>query len=301
MVGRDINDHKLESMGVLIRYGNILVPSNGGIILFGKNPARERFFPDARIRCARFSGTEKVDFIDRLDIEGTVLNAMTGVTKFIRRNTRMAAKIEGMQRRNIPEYPVVALREALTNAVAHTDYTLGGMQIMVAIFSDHLEIQNPGMLPFGMTLEELKSGVSKIRNPVIARVLRELDYMEKWGTGYKRIIDDCDAEGSPYPKWHELSIVMRVVFKPNPVILEKTPMDAPVNVPVNVSMNERQKWFINQMNKGISVKAKDISEKYDVSLKTGRRDIKFLIDKEIIEFFGSPKKGFYRFSGKSKQ
>ncbi len=161
-VGRKIDDSKLETLGVLIRYGKRLIPSNGGMILFGKMPVRDRYFPDAQIRCARFAGKEKVDFIDRLDIEGTVLDALTEVPKFIRRNTSMAAKIEGMQRRNITEYPVIALREALTNAVAHTDYSLRGMQIMVAIFSDRLEIQNPGMLPFGMTLDDLKSGVSKI-------------------------------------------------------------------------------------------------------------------------------------------
>ena len=103
----------------------------------------------------------KRDSIDRLDIEGTVLDALIEVHKFIRRNTRMGAKIESMQRQDIPEYPVVALREALTIAVAHTDNTLRGMQIMLAILSDWLEIQNPGMLPFGMTLDDLKSGVSK--------------------------------------------------------------------------------------------------------------------------------------------
>ena len=219
-VVREIDDSKLESLGVLIRYGKTLIPSNGGMILFGRTPVRDRYFPDAQVRCARFAGTEKVDFIDRLDIEGTVLDALTEVPKFIRRNTRMAAKIEGMQRQDIPEYPVIALREALTNAVAHTDYTLRGMQIMVAIFSDRLEIQNPGMLPFGMTLNDLKSGVSKIRNPVIARVLRELDYMEKWGTGYKRIIEDCDGGGYPHPEWQELSTAMRIKFQPHPIQVE---------------------------------------------------------------------------------
>jgi ATP-dependent DNA helicase RecG len=292
-IGREIDDAKLESLGVLICYGTILIPSNGGMILFGRMPVRDRYFPDTQVRCARFAGTEKVDFIDRLDIEGTVLDALTEVPKFIRRNTRMAAKIEGMQRQDIPEYPVVSLREALTNAVAHTDYTLRGMQIMVAIFSDRLEIQNPGMLPFGMTLDDLKSGVSKIRNPVIARMLRELDYMEKWGTGYKRIIEDCDAGGYPHPEWQELSTVMRVKFQPTPIAAEKIMHDVPVDVPVNVPVNERQRWFLEQLNKGIPVKAADISEKFSVSLKTARRDIKYLIDYQILEFSGPPKTGQY--------
>jgi ATP-dependent DNA helicase RecG len=160
------------------------------------------------------------------------------------------------------------------------------------IFSDRLEIQNPGMLPFGMTLDDMKSGVSKIRNPVIARVLRELDYMEKWGTGYKRIIEDCDDGGYPHPEWQELSMVMRVKFQPTQIPAEKIKHDVPVNVPVN----ERQKWFLDHLELGLRVKAKAINEKFDVSLKTARRDIKYLMDNDIIVFSGSPKTGFYKLS-----
>jgi predicted HTH transcriptional regulator len=120
-----------------------------------------------------------------------------------------------MRRRDIPEYPSIALREALVNAVAHTDYALTGMQIMVAVFADRLEIQNPGMLPFGMTLEDLRAGVSRIRNPVIARVLRELKRMETWGSGYKRIAADCGSGGYATPEWIELGSALRVVFRPH--------------------------------------------------------------------------------------
>jgi predicted HTH transcriptional regulator len=214
-VGRDVDQAKLESLGVLIRYGRSVVPSNGGMILFGRAAARQRRFPDARVRCARFAGSDKAEFIDRLDFEGTVLDALEDVPHFIRRNTRMAARIEGMRRRDIPEYPSIALREALVNAVAHTDYSLTGMQIMVAVFADRLEIQNPGMLPFGMTLEDLRAGVSRIRNPVIARVLRELERMETWGSGYRRIAADCGSGGYATPEWIELGSAMRVVFRPH--------------------------------------------------------------------------------------
>jgi len=62
--GREIDEAKLESLGVLIRYGKELVPSNGGMILFGRNKARQRRFPDAQVRCARFKGTGKADFLD---------------------------------------------------------------------------------------------------------------------------------------------------------------------------------------------------------------------------------------------
>lgn len=215
-VGREIDAAKLESLGVLIRYGKERVPSNGGVLLFGRDEVRRRHFPDAVFRCARFVGAAGAQFLDQADFEGPVLAGIDEAIKFVRRNTRLAARIEGLRRRDIPEYPPGALREALVNAVAHTDYSLSGMNLRVAVYDDRLEVENPGALPFGLTVADLKAGVSRIRNPVIARVLRELELMEKWGSGYKRMRDECAPNGYPLPEWIELSAVVRCVFKPHP-------------------------------------------------------------------------------------
>ena len=102
-MGRKIDEQKLESLGVLVAYAGRRVLSYGGVILFGTDTARQRYFPDARVSCARFRGTDKAEFIDRMDIGGSVLDAVEQVPKFIRRNTRLAAKIEAMRRRDIPE------------------------------------------------------------------------------------------------------------------------------------------------------------------------------------------------------
>ena len=100
--GRKINERKLESLGLIVPYAGRLVVSHGGLILFGLDVVRERYFPDARVSCARFRGTDKTEFIDRMDIEGSVLDAVELAPKFIRRNTRLSAKIENMQREDIP-------------------------------------------------------------------------------------------------------------------------------------------------------------------------------------------------------
>ena len=179
------------------------------------NKYRNQYFPDARVSCARFRGTDKSDFIDRLDIDGSILDAIESVPKFIMRNTRLYSKIEIFRREDIPAYSELAVREVLVNALSHTDYSLTGMRIMVSIYSDRMEIQNPGMFPFGMTLEDFKAGVSKVRNRVIARVFRELGLMEEWGSGYRRIVNSCRSGGYPEPEWVELGSVMRVVFYPH--------------------------------------------------------------------------------------
>lgn len=207
---------KLKSLGLLVKHGNQTVPSNAGIILFANEETRFHQFADARVSCARFAGTEKVEFIDRLDIEGGLLTAIEEVPKFIRRNTRMAAEIKDIRRRDIPEYPVLAVREALLNALLHSDYSMQGSRILVAIFSDHLDITNPGMLPLGITLEDFKNGVSSVRNKVIARVFEKIELVEQWGSGYKRIMDICASESYPEPKWEEFGSAVRVTFYPHP-------------------------------------------------------------------------------------
>lgn len=213
--GRDLNEEKMRSLGILVQSGNRLVPSIGGLILFGKQEVRQQLIPSAKVVCARFRGDDKVDFIDRYQVEGTILDAVDAVTKFIARNTRLSAEISGIRRKDIFEYPPIAIREVLINSLAHCDYSITGSCIQIAIFNNRLEVQNPGMLPFGFTLEDLKSGVSRVRNRVIVRVFSELSLMEEWGSGYKRIIEACHSGGYLEPEWQEFGTSLRVIFYPH--------------------------------------------------------------------------------------
>ncbi len=294
-VGRQIDQAKLESLGVLAPYAGSLAVSNGGLILFGKEGPRLRHFPDARVSCARFLRTSKAEFLDRLDIEGTILDAVTEVPKFIRRNTRMAAEITGMQRRDIPEYSEIALREVFVNALVHADYSLTGMRTLVSIYDDRMDVQNPGMLPFGMTLEDFKSGVSRVRNRVIARVFRELNLIEEWGSGYLRITEACHAGGYPLPDWQEFGPALRTVLRPHPKISQaQVEAHVPTNVPINVPINDRQAWFLEQLRAGSKTRAADLAGHWKITEKTAKRDLAALKDKDLIEFVGPLKTGYYR-------
>ena len=84
----------------------------------------------------------------------------------------------------------------MVNAVAHADYSQHGAPIRIAVFDDRLEVENPGLLPFGLTLEDLPRGVSKLRNRVIGRVFHELALVEHWGSGAQRMIATCREAGS---------------------------------------------------------------------------------------------------------
>ncbi len=306
---RPLNVSALESLGMLAHQGGRRVASNAGVILFGTTEARERCFPDARISCARFLGRGKSEFLDRQEMDG-LLDALVGVPKFIARNTRLASRINGMQREDVSEYSAVALREVLVNAVAHADYALSGMRFFVSIFSDRLEIQSPGMLPFGMTLENFKDGVSRIRNRAICRVLREMRFMEEWGSGYQRIIESCRLGGYPEPEWQELGACIRVVFPSRPVLFPDEPVGSvtanepvndPVNEPVNDPANARQRWILNQLGQGVPVKVESIVQRWGVSPATAKRDIAALRQRKIIEFFGAPKTGVYKLTTSKEQ
>ena len=264
-IGRAVSQAHLASLGVLVPQAGRLTPSHGGLILFGRDAPRQRLFPEARVSCARFRGVERVDFLDRLDIEGTVLEALEETPKFIRRNTRLAARIVTMRRQDISEYPEVALREVLVNAVAHADYSITGMRIRVAIYANRLEVENPGLLPFGMTLDDLKAGVSRIRNRVIVRVLRELGLVEEWGTGYRRVTQACEAGGYPPPTWQELGSALRVIFQPHPEAANEASEQSDVSDAAYVPINET----VNEIHEAVSGVYEAVSEVNETVNETG--------------------------------
>jgi ATP-dependent DNA helicase RecG len=247
---------------------------------------RKKHFPNATIRCACFAGTDKVDFIDQYDPEGTILEAMKDVPSFIRRNTRLAAKIEQIQRKDIHEYASIAIREVLTNALVHADYSIKGMNPRVAIFSDRLEIENPGMLPFGYTLDEFIAGVSHVRNKVIARVFRELHLMEEWGTGYRRIIDVCNSGGYQIPTWEEIGTAIRVVFKPHSMTQEKTESHS---IQKTKELSQRQQKILKFLRNKKPLSAKKIYKglKEQISERSLRNDLLELRAQGILKMIGS--------------
>lgn len=271
-VGQKITKNKLETLGILVPYSGKKVCSVGGLILFGQDHLRMQHFPNSEVRCARFRDTTRCTFIDQYDVTGSILDAMDEVPKFINRNTRLAAKIESIHRKDIPEYSPIAIREVLTNAFVHADYSVRGMNPKIAIFSNRLEIESPGMFPFGYTLEDFISGISHVRNKVITRVFRELKIMEEWGTGYKRIKNICQKESYITPEWNEQGIAIRVTFKPHAATKEPK---------VNYSssrpkkLSDRQHEILNLLQEIKKLTSKEIFDKLNlkISERTLRLDL----------------------------
>ncbi|MBI3900644.1 MAG: putative DNA binding domain-containing protein [Chlamydiia bacterium] len=209
-VGKKFIESTAFSLHLYLKKQSKSAPSKGAILLFGKN--RKEIFPNATIRCVRFSGTTKDEVLDHQDIDDYLPLALDKITSFVQRNTKLGAEIGPSIRKNIAEYPPVVVKEAVTNALIHTDYSAAGSQIQVAIFDDRIEITNPGALPFGLNMEDALQGVSQLRNRVIGRCFRELELIELWGSGLKRMISQCQKSGIAIPRFEELGHFFRVTL-----------------------------------------------------------------------------------------
>ena len=181
---RKLTKKDMISLGLLSKERDRDAPTVGGILLFGHD--RCSHFPDAWIQAGCFAGTNKVTILDSLEINDPLIHSLAASMQFIRRHIQVGLKIEETHHKEMWQIPQLALREALLNAIAHTDYELRGAPIRIAIFDDRIEIENPGLIPYGLTMEDITSGTSKIRNRVITRVFRELKLMEQWGSGVLR-------------------------------------------------------------------------------------------------------------------
>ncbi len=208
---RPLRRKDLETLGLVRRYQGRTVPTTGGMLLFGRG--RLGRFPDAHLQAGRFAGTDRAHLADRSELTDYPVLAIEQAVGFVERNTRLGMTVGRVRRRDLPAVPPAALREALVNAFAHADYAQRGAPIRVAVFDDRLEVENPGILLPGLTLDDLRDGVSRVRNRVVARVFKELGLVEQWGTGVQRMIAACAAAGIPAPEFAELGFRFRVTIR----------------------------------------------------------------------------------------
>ena len=207
---RDWNDSVPETLRLVTQHQGRLVPTVGGMLLFGL--VRERYFPDAWIQCGRFRGANKAEILDQQDINDHLPLALENALDFIKKHALRAAEFGELRRKDVWNVPLEAIREALTNAIVHADYAQTGAPLRVSIFDDRIEIENPGLLAGGMTIGDIRDGVSKLRNRVIGRVFKELKLIEQWGSGFQRMSASCKAIDLPEPKMEEVAFRFRVTF-----------------------------------------------------------------------------------------
>jgi len=159
--------------------------NNLAVLFFSKN-LNEVYFHTV-VTCALYRGSEKAVVLDRKDYNADLVSNVDLAMNFIKQYLPVRYEFTGqLARKEIPQIPYEALREALINAVVHRDYFEKGANVFVEIFQDRIEISNPGGLVKGLTPENFGK-ISMLRNPGIANLFHRIDYIEKMGTGIERI------------------------------------------------------------------------------------------------------------------
>ena len=142
---RTLTRRNLQTLRLLTLHQGRLVPTVGGILLFGAD--RLAHFPDAWIQAGRFAGVDKATIVDHLDIKTAPAQAVEDAVGFVQKHALHGITIDQVRRTEHWSVPIVAIREAIINAVAHADYSQRGAPIRLAIFDDRIEVENPGLLP----------------------------------------------------------------------------------------------------------------------------------------------------------
>lgn len=167
----------------------------------------------AETRCARFKGVEPIEFIDMKVFGGNIIEQREDALEFLKEHIKLHAEIKGTERIERWEYPIEALREAITNAICHRNYNISS-SVQIRIFDDRIEVWGCGSLPNPLTIEDLKKKHdSVLRNPLIGKCFFLIKYIEQWGTGTNRIIEECLNYGLPEPLFEEISRNLVVTFR----------------------------------------------------------------------------------------
>lgn len=182
--------------------------TNLALLFFAKDLMR--FIPQAEIKLVRFKGTEAIDIIDTQRTTNTLFEAIEQSISFILRNTKTRYEITDIKRKEIPEYPIAVVREAIVNAVGHRDY-YNQNSIQINIFDDRIEATSPGPLPKDLTIEQL-GRLASHRNARLYQMLSLADYVEGYGTGIPRMIKRMRERELPDPFFEEIGNFFRVTL-----------------------------------------------------------------------------------------
>ncbi len=295
------NADVLKSLNCVVNEGAKLRPTNAGILLFGKNPAK--FFPRYYVTVARYPGKDiGTAYLEIKDIEGNLFNIIDSAEEYINEYTESLYRLKKGQvaRERIPQYPEFVIRELISNAVSHRDYSIGGSKTIIKMYKDRIEFDSPG--GFGGNVNEkniLEEQYS--RNPVIVKSLNKIRYIEEMGEGWNRIFKEVmeySLKFSRLPQIKGNSRVVATIFSPE--------MDTEKDIepivsrfePIVSRLNERQKKALRYMIRNRKMTSTEYAMSYKVSVATAKRDLNELVKKNIFEITGKGKATFYVLSGR---
>jgi len=240
------------------------------VLLFHSDP--EKFVTGAFIKIGFFQSDTELIFQDEIhgnlfeQIEKTIEILFTKYIKAI-------ISYEGIHRIETYEYPKDAIREAILNAIAHKDYAYG-YPIQISVYDDKLMIWNEGRLPENWTVEKLlQKHSSKPRNPDIANAFFRAGYIEAWGRGTIKIIEQSKKHGLPTPEFKNEGSDFWIIF--NKDIYNREYLES-------LKLNDRQINAVLYAKEKGKVSNKEYQTLNNCSRNTASNDLAELIEKGIL-------------------
>jgi ATP-dependent DNA helicase RecG len=265
--------------------------TNGTFLLFGKK--QDKYLSDAVLRIGRFKDGATITG-DRW-IAGNLFHQLGEGEEALRNFINVRYEISGKtpERKEHWDYPLPALREALMNALVHRDYFRKNEQIMIKIYDDMIWFHNPGGLPKGLSIEQLKAKPQSIpRNPLIARIFYLAGYIERYGSGIQRILTSFADAGLPEPEFRTdawgLTLTMRKDLFTEEYLAQ-------------LGLSERQLQAIPSLRKQGSVSKREYQDLVSVSPRTALYDLTTMVKKGVLVRTGSGKSSRYTLSTKPKK
>jgi ATP-dependent DNA helicase RecG len=247
------------------------------VLLFSNDP--QKFYLQSVVRIGKFLTDTEILTTDI--VEGNLFAQLESVLEMLRTKYLISnIKYEGIHRRDILEYPYEALREAIINALIHRDYS-GTSQIQIRVYPDKLMIMNEGKLPPEIPVEKLKTNHLSIpRNTLLAKIFYYAGFIESWGHGTIKIVENCIEQGLPEPDFMEENGVMTVVFYKDKWTEENLKKRG---------LNDRQIKVIVYMKEKGSITNREYQSLFSITDRTALRDLNDLISKGLVQKRGVKK------------
>ena len=272
----------------LLSFG--LVNSSGNLTNAGALFADDCPLWQSRLYCTLWDGNEKSDAINDAEFTGNILMLLREAMNFVKSNTKKGWEKLPDGRKNKPEYAERAVLEAMVNHFIHRDYTVIGGEVHLDIYDNRLTVTSPGGMYNGMLIQELDIAdvSSERRNPILANVMAQLDYMEKRGSGLTRICNETKALDGYRDE-------LKPVFKSTPTQFQTTIFASSDSSNVGdvseTKLTERQQKILNLIKKSPTITGKQMSKTLSVSQRTIERDISSLRKIGILKREGKDNDG----------
>lgn len=272
----------LLSFGLVSDAGNL---TNAGALFADDCPLWQ-----SRLYCTRWDGKEKGDAINDAEFTGNILMLLREAMNFVKSNTRKGWEKQPGGRKNKPEYAERAVLEAMVNHFIHRDYTVMGGEVHIDIYDGRFTVTSPGGMYNGMLIQNLDIAdvSSERRNPILANVMAQLDYMEKRGSGLTRIYNETKALDGYRDE-------LKPLFKSTPtqfqtIIFASTDVTNVGDV-TETKIAERQQKILNLIKESPTISGRQMSEILSVSQRTIERDLSFLQKNGILRHEGKDNDG----------